>query len=128
MLAADGEVVWSWRLDAGVKLWRHVGPTGRRQALIRNDGDKTARSPGRARSKPLKPLRVGMPGESGVTVVTMLVCFVLFRTRGFCNGPRRVNPFLRHPFAGDLLLFGIGAGPSPDGVHERNRSANLRKA
>ncbi len=59
---ADGEVVWSWRLDAGVKLWRHVGPTGLRQTLIRNDGDKRARSPGRARSKPLKPLRAGMPG------------------------------------------------------------------
>jgi hypothetical protein len=47
---------------------------------------------------------------------------------GFCNGPWLVNPFLRYPFAGDLLLFGIGAGPSPDGVHERNRSTNLRKA
>ena len=47
---------------------------------------------------------------------------------GFCNGPRRVNPLLRYPLAGDLLLSGIGAGPSPDGVHERNRSANLRTA
>src|SRR5258708_381065 len=75
-----------------------------------------------------KTIARGMPGRSGVTVVTMLVCFVLFRTRGFCNGPRRVNPFLRHPLAGHLLLSGIGAGPSPDGVHERNRSANLRKA
>src|SRR6202011_4381041 len=27
-----------------------------------NDGDNKARSPGRARSKPLKPLRAGMPG------------------------------------------------------------------
>src|SRR6476660_9009935 len=75
-----------------------------------------------------KTIARGMPGDSGVTVVTMLVCFVLFCTRGFCNGPRRVSPFLRHPLAGHLLLSGIGAGPSPDGVHERNRSANLRKA
>jgi hypothetical protein len=29
-----------------------------------------ARSPGRARRKPLKPLRAGMPGDSGVLVVT----------------------------------------------------------
>jgi hypothetical protein len=29
------------------------------------DGGKKARSPGRARYKPLKPLRAGMPGESG---------------------------------------------------------------
>src|SRR6266480_6727790 len=29
-----------------------------------------------------KTIARGMPGETGVTVVTMLVCFVLFRTRG----------------------------------------------
>src|SRR5260221_1947977 len=34
------------------------------------DGGKRARSPGRARSKPLKPLRAGTPGDSGVLVVT----------------------------------------------------------
>ncbi len=44
---ADGEVVWSWRPDAGVKL----------AGVSANDGGKKARSPGRARSKPLKPLR-----------------------------------------------------------------------
>jgi len=65
-----------------------------------------------------KTIARGMPGRSGVTVVTMLVCF-FHCMRGFCNGPRRVNPFLRHPLAGHLLLSGIGAGPSPDGVHER---------
>src|SRR6266851_3177111 len=32
------------------------------------------RSPGRARNKPLKPLRAGMPGESGEPSVTTLVC------------------------------------------------------
>src|SRR4051812_128004 len=37
---------------------------------------------------------------------------------GFCNGPWLVNPFLRYPLAGHLLLYGIGARPSPDGVHE----------
>src|ERR1700736_6101236 len=39
------------------------------------DGDKKARSPGRARNKPLKPLRAGMPGDPGATVVTTLVCY-----------------------------------------------------
>src|SRR5437667_5334848 len=29
-----------------------------------------------------KTIARGMPGRSGVTVVTMLVCFILFRTRG----------------------------------------------
>jgi len=28
---------------------------------------------------------------------------------GFCNGPWLVNPFLRCPLAGHLLLYGIGA-------------------
>ena len=33
-----------------------------------DDGGKRARSPGRARSKPLKRLRAGMPGDSSVLV------------------------------------------------------------
>src|ERR1700682_2917726 len=49
---------------------RQVGPTGRAQSLNPlSDGGKRARSPGRARRKPLKPLRAGMPGDSGVLVV-----------------------------------------------------------
>ena len=46
--------------------------------LLRGDGDKKARSPGRARRKPLKPFAQGMPGRSGEPVVTMLVCFIYF--------------------------------------------------
>ena len=41
---ADGEVVWSWRRDAGVKFLR--------SRLLGGDGGKKARSPGRARYKP----------------------------------------------------------------------------
>ena len=41
---AYGEVVWSWRRDAGAKFLR--------SKLLRSDGGKKARSPGRARSKP----------------------------------------------------------------------------
>src|SRR5437763_887852 len=41
---AYGEVVWSWRRDAGAKFPR--------SKLLRGDGGKKARSPGRARSKP----------------------------------------------------------------------------
>ena len=41
---AYGEVVWSWRRDAGAKFLR--------SELLRGDGGKQARSPGRARSKP----------------------------------------------------------------------------
>jgi hypothetical protein len=45
-----------------------VGPTGLRQDISADDGGKRARSPGRARRKPLKPLRAGTPGDSGVLV------------------------------------------------------------
>src|SRR5258706_6006749 len=54
-------------------LRRHVGPTGLRQPISADDGGKQARSPGRARRKPLKPLRAGMPGDPGATVVTTRV-------------------------------------------------------
>jgi hypothetical protein len=43
----------------------------------RDDGGKRARSPGRARHKPLKPLRAGMPGDSGVPVATTRVLSTL---------------------------------------------------
>src|ERR1700704_6986897 len=45
-----------------------VGPTGLRQDIFADDGGKRARSPGRARHKPLKPLRAGTSGDSGVLV------------------------------------------------------------
>src|ERR1700688_2066997 len=56
-------------------LRSRVGPTGLRQDISADDGGKKARSPGRARRKPLKPLRAGMPGDPGATVVTTLVCY-----------------------------------------------------
>src|SRR6266581_7229948 len=51
-----------------------VGPTGLRQNISADDGGKRARSPGRARRKPLKPLRAGMPG---VAVYSLLLVCVL---------------------------------------------------
>jgi hypothetical protein len=49
---ADGKVVWSRRLDAGVES----------AGIPAEDGDKQARSPGRARRKPLKPFACGNAG------------------------------------------------------------------
>jgi len=55
MLAADGEVSRvvltprRWRQVCG----RHVGPTGPDKPISADDGGKQARSPGRARRKPL---------------------------------------------------------------------------
>jgi len=48
---------------------------------LAGDGGKKARSPGRARRKPLKPFAQGMPGDSGVTVVTNSYA-ILFCMRG----------------------------------------------
>src|SRR5664280_2449566 len=47
-----------------------------REAILAGDGGKEARSPGRARRKPLKPLRGECRAISGVTVVTTLVCYL----------------------------------------------------
>jgi len=47
MPLADGEVVWSWRSDAGAKVAESSA----------SDGGNQAWSPRRARRKPLKPLR-----------------------------------------------------------------------
>src|ERR1700733_12136018 len=69
VLEADGEVVWSCRPDPG----------GKPAELSAGDGGKQARSPGRARRKPLKPLRRECRVFSGVTVVTTLVCFFILR-------------------------------------------------
>jgi hypothetical protein len=64
-----------------------VGPTGLRQDLSAGDGGKPARSPGRARRKPLKPLRAGTSGDSGVLVVTRVRSTNTKCTRGRgCNG------------------------------------------
>src|SRR5260370_23239127 len=52
-----------------------------------DDGGKKARSPGRARRKPLKPLRAGMPGDFGVLVVTRVRSTNTKCTRGCgCSG------------------------------------------
>jgi hypothetical protein len=58
------------RLARGRRSRVVLTPRRRRQIGGGNsadDGDNKARSPGRARRKPLKPLRAGMPGESGWT-------------------------------------------------------------
>src|SRR5438270_12262515 len=53
----------------------------RMQCKFANDGGKRARSPGRARRKPLKPLRAGMPGDAGVLVAARVLPATTQRTR-----------------------------------------------
>jgi hypothetical protein len=64
----------------------------------RDDGGKRARSPGRARSKPLKPLRAGMPGD-----------FRCLRCEDSCAF---LKPFCAHEAAGAL---GTRHSPRPPG-------------
>src|ERR1700676_3876943 len=79
---ADGKAVWFWHPLLVLNSWRLVGPTGRRQNLnprmtvtrrIRRRGEHEISR---------KTIARGMPGQLGEPVVTMLVCFILFRTRG----------------------------------------------
>src|SRR5207245_3845698 len=76
---AYGEVVWSWHRDAGVKFLR--------SRLLRDDGGKRARSPGRARYKPLKPLRREGRVISATPVVTTLCFLPMHRGRGCGEHP-----------------------------------------
>jgi len=54
----------------------------------RDDGDKRARSPGRVRRKPLKPLCAGMPGDPGALVVTNARAFYTTRAAAGATGTR----------------------------------------
>jgi len=79
------------------KLWRPDASTlaSSRRGKPAGDGGKKARSPGRPQRKPLKPFARGMPGETGVTVVTMLVCFLFShaRPRALSGRPAFPAPF-----------------------------------
>jgi len=76
--------------SAGSRTAKSCGPGASTLAsslrLSASDGDKKARSPGRARRKPLKPVACGNAGCSGATVVNNSCAFYL-RTRGCgCSG------------------------------------------
>ena len=62
-----------------------------------DDGGKQARSPGRARRKPLKPLRGECRAFSGVTVVTNARAFYTTRAAADASGARHS---LRPPLSG----------------------------
>src|SRR6266700_1496295 len=90
------------------RCWRQVrGVKSAQPGLDKNisvdDGGKRARSPGRARRKPLKPLRAGTSGDSGVLVVTRVrsTTTKCTRDRG-CNGhPAFPTPSLGGRFFND---------------------------
>ena len=73
---------------------------------LRSDGGKQARSPGRARRKPLKPLRAGMPGEFGGPVVTTLVCYQHTAHEAAGAAGTRHSP---RPLLGEMFMHNSGA-------------------
>src|SRR5712671_4967818 len=85
-----------WRQVRGVKS----AQPGLDKTYPLSDGGKRARSPGRARRKPLKPLRAGMPGDSGVLVVTRVrsTTIIAHETAGALGIRRSPRPLLGERF------------------------------
>src|SRR5664279_6484495 len=81
------------------RRWRQVG-----ERNFTDDGGKQARSPGRARNKPLKPLRAGMPGDPGATVVTNSCAYLLCARGCGCNG----HPAFPTPSLGEGFMHNSG--------------------
>ena len=71
------------------------------EAVLRGDGGKKARSPGRARRKPLKPLRGECRAFSGVTVVTNARVYYTTRAAAGASGARHS---LRPLFGGTRFM------------------------
>jgi hypothetical protein len=88
------------RVVLTLRRWRQVG--GIHSA---DDGGKQARSPGRARNKLLKPLRAGMPGDPGATVVTNARAFYTPRAAAGATGTRH-SP---RPLWGGSFMHNSGA-------------------
>jgi hypothetical protein len=81
-MAADGEIVWSWRSDAGAKF---VGD------ILRGDGGNQAWSPGRSRIS-RNTIAQGRPDDPPVPVV-LPRAFCCTRTMGAVG----TRPSLRPP-------------------------------
>jgi hypothetical protein len=78
---------------------------------LRGDGDKKARSPRRARSKPLKPFARGRPGISGEPVVTNLRVFYFYTQGCGCTG----HPAFPAPSHRGHECLKLGQGMSREG-------------
>jgi hypothetical protein len=86
---ADGEVVWSWHLDADVKPAEVNCRRRWQESPITGESTKEG----------VKTIARGMPGEPGVTVVTTLVCFLFFAREA--AGAPSARHSLRPPISGD---------------------------
>ena len=88
------------------RRWRQVGEDGRSFSWHRaGDGDKKARSPRRARRKPLKPLRRKCRDVSGGPVVTNARAFYTTRAAAGASSARH---FLRPQYFGRTNFARLG--------------------
>ena len=86
---------------------RRFGRPYRAQATIfAGDGGKRARLPGRARNKPLKPLRAGMPGVPVYSL--LLVCVLPIQTAHEAAGATGTRHSARPP-GGERFINDSGA-------------------
>src|SRR5438270_1731251 len=90
------------------RRWRQAS-----EKCLACDGDNQARSPGRSRRKPLKPLRAGMPGDSGEPVVTTLVCFLFLHARLRVHRAPGIPHALSY-FSGATFMHHSGVKPPRD--------------
>jgi hypothetical protein len=93
------------RVVLAPRRWRQVLEKQASCKFLGGDGGKQARSPGRARNKPLKPLRAGMPGDPGATVVTNACAFYHCARGCGCNG----HPAFPTPSLGGSTTNNSGA-------------------
>src|SRR3984957_9597053 len=100
-----------------------VGPSGPTRRIHAGDGDNKARSPGRSRRKPLKPLRAGMPGDPGATVVTNARVYYTPRAAAGALGTRH-SP---RPLISGAIVLRIARAPCAAGMR-MCVSASLRGA
>ena len=98
MLFADGKTVWAWH-PLLVSSWRRFAKPNRVSINLQSvsDGDKTNSSPGRARYKPLKPLRREGRIASAEPVCSCAFCYCIFahETAGAARTRSSPRPLLR---------------------------------
>jgi hypothetical protein len=103
-VVADGEAVWSWRPDAGVKSAEAIPPV------------TVAKEPGHRgeHGVNVKTIVQGRLGETGEPVVTMLVWFFHSHARLRVRSEHRLS--LRPLFSRDMLPAQLGRQPRERGV------------
>ncbi len=93
---ADGEVVWSWRSDAGAKVAECSANDGGNQAMVTEESSKET----------VKTIAQGMPVDPADPVVTAACFFVCRRAMGEAITRHSLRPLY---FRGTRLLHGSDA-------------------